>query len=348
MRLRPPPRPVQALLLLAVASGGPAAAAGGFITNSATSEATSILSGKSGENMACDNGAWKTVDGDPEFGCDGATPGQLGRKVAGWNGAPPTGDEWLTFDFKKPVTLVGLRYSGGGDKIHDADEMSISIGPSKDGPWQSVGKFSGKEGAGKANQWHLVWQSFSFSDAQTSQHWKWTIHSRHSQWQVWVGEVQFEEQSAWGWWLIGLLVFGSAGYFGGGALYNRQTRGLRGAAAVPSRRELAGLAALVVDGLELTKARLRGRPVGPKGLSVGGGNSAGLSKGGPKQKEKKEKKEKKKKKKKAKMPTGSHPDAGAAGTTSEQLVSVETVEAERAQPEGTAAGGGGRWVHQTM
>ena len=35
----------------------------GFITNSATSEANSILSGKSGQNMACDNAAWKAVDG---------------------------------------------------------------------------------------------------------------------------------------------------------------------------------------------------------------------------------------------------------------------------------------------
>ena len=37
----------------------------GYITNTATSEADSILSGKSGENLACDNGAWRAVDGNP-------------------------------------------------------------------------------------------------------------------------------------------------------------------------------------------------------------------------------------------------------------------------------------------
>jgi hypothetical protein len=94
------------------------------------------------------------VDGVMDFGCDGATPGTPGRPVNGWNAGPGTenAQQWLVFDFKQPTTLSALRYTGGGDTIHDADEMTISVGSSAQGPWKQIGPaFHGKPGDGKAN-----------------------------------------------------------------------------------------------------------------------------------------------------------------------------------------------------
>jgi hypothetical protein len=94
------------------------------------------------------------VDGVMDFGCDGATPGTPGRPVNGWNAGPGTdnANQWLVFDFKKPITLSALRYTGGGDKIHDADEMTISVGSSAQGPWKQIGPaFHGQAGDGKPN-----------------------------------------------------------------------------------------------------------------------------------------------------------------------------------------------------
>eukprot|EP01047_Picozoa_sp_COSAG01_P105642 COSAG01_NODE_34834_length_541_cov_1.033937_2_plen_92_part_01 len=48
---------------------------GGWIENTGTAD-NNIVSGSSGENLACPNNAWKTVDGIEDFGCVGATPGQ--------------------------------------------------------------------------------------------------------------------------------------------------------------------------------------------------------------------------------------------------------------------------------
>ena len=196
-----------------------AAAPAGYLSNAATSAANALVVASSGENLACANNAWKTVDGKPNFGCDGATPGHTGAPVAGWNAGPgtPHAAQWLVFDFKSAVTLSGLRFSGGGDKIHDADEMTISTGAASTGPWAPVGAaFNGKAGAGKPNTWNEVWQEFEFPSASTNDElfiqmmnlafkmmtlvqqtaarfWRWDIKTRHSEWQVWVGEVEFYE-----------------------------------------------------------------------------------------------------------------------------------------------------------
>ena len=125
-----------------------------WIANSATGPSDALVVANSGENLACANNAWKAVDGVLDFGCDGATPGTPGRPVNGWNAGPgvDNAQQWLVFDFKQPATLSALRYTGGGDRIHDADEMTISVGSSAQGPWTQVGSaFHGKAGDGKAN-----------------------------------------------------------------------------------------------------------------------------------------------------------------------------------------------------
>jgi hypothetical protein len=83
--------------------------------NSAESAATSIVSGSSGETLACPNYAWKAVDGIDDFGCVAGTGGALAPgldgKPGGWNAgpAPANSDNWLTFDFGEPVRLEGFR-----------------------------------------------------------------------------------------------------------------------------------------------------------------------------------------------------------------------------------------------
>ena len=49
-------------------------AAGGWIENTGTLS-NSIVSGSSGENLACPNNAWKVADGIEDFGCKAAHPG---------------------------------------------------------------------------------------------------------------------------------------------------------------------------------------------------------------------------------------------------------------------------------
>ena len=193
------------------------AALAGYIHNEASSAETSIVSGSSGENLACANQAWKAADGETFFGCDGATPGTKGKPVGGWNAGPggPDALQFLTFDFKQPVTLTGLRFSGAGDKIHDANAMTVEVGASQNGPWTQVGAFEGEAGSGKPNTWSEVWQEFEFTKT-TSQHWKWNFKSRHSEWQVWVGEVEWHEASVWGWVVVGVVLLGGGGYVGGG------------------------------------------------------------------------------------------------------------------------------------
>ena len=193
------------------------AALAGYIHNEASSAETSIVSGSSGENLACANQAWKAADGETFFGCDGATPGTKGKPVGGWNAGPggPDALQFLIFDFKQPVTLTGLRFSGAGDKIHDANAMTVEVGASANGPWTQVGAFAGEAGSGKPNTWSEVWQEFEFSKT-TSQHWKWNFKTRHSEWLVWVGEVVWHEASVWGWVVVGVVLLGGGGYVGGG------------------------------------------------------------------------------------------------------------------------------------
>jgi hypothetical protein len=83
--------------------------------------------------------------------------------------------------------------------------------------------------------------------------------SRHSQYQLWVGEVQFYESSDVGWVITGMLLLGGCSYFGGGYWHNSRSRGLRGVAALPHRQFWMELAGLVEDGMNFSRETLRGR-----------------------------------------------------------------------------------------
>ena len=204
----------------------------GWIDNTGTAD-NSIVSGSSGDNLACLNNAARTaVDGIVDSWVRRPQPGQplaprLHGTPGGWNAAPPGEDEWLTFDFGKPVTLDGFRYRGDGN---DAKGI-VTLWPQKTGPGNTVDKFEGQKGKGKANTWNLVWQEFEFSST-TSQHWKFTATSPRFQSGRYGLGRQFHQPSNWGWIVIALLVFGGGGYFGGGYLYNKN----RGRAAIPHER----------------------------------------------------------------------------------------------------------------
>lgn len=88
---------------------------------------------------------------------------------------------------------------------------------------------------------------------------RWDILSRHSQYQLWVGEVQFYESSYFGWIIVTVLLLGGFSYFGGGSWYNSSSRGLRGAAALPHRQFWMEVAGLVEDGVNFTREIVRGR-----------------------------------------------------------------------------------------
>lgn len=250
-----------------------------WIVNSATSAEDALVVESSGENLACANNAWKAVDGVMGFGCDGATPGTTGRPVAGWNAGPSTANavQFLVLDFKRAVTLSALRYTGGGDKVHDADEMAISVGATAKGPWTQIGApFHGKAGDGKPNTWNDLEQAFDFPSS-TAQFWRWDITTRHSEWQVWVGEVQFFEVSNWGWYLVGALLAATASYVGCGYIYNTRSKGMaHGAAALPHRHFWLDVAGLVQDGIQYSRERLNGtthsgRSGGRSGSTASGG-----------------------------------------------------------------------------
>lgn len=321
----------------------PTGTEGGWIDNTGTAD-NSIVSGSSGDNLACpNNAAWTAVDGIVDFGCAGATPGQplapgLHGTPGGWNAAPPGEDEWLTFDFGKPVTLDGFRYSGGGDGVHDAKGIVISVGASKNGPWNTVDKFEGQKGKGKANTWSLVWQEFEFSST-TSQHWKFTATSpRFSEWQIWVGEIQFHQPSNWGWIVIALLVFGGGGYFGGGYLYNKN----RGRAAIPHERFWNDVLGLVLDGLNYARGK------GRSGMSYQGSSSRrAIGDDSKRGKEKKQKKEAKAKQGKQGRKTSTK--SGRQRASDELLAaapdSISSADGDQKEAKSTASGGGGRWVH---
>ena len=256
--------------------------------NSGT-ETSSIVSGSSGENLACPNNAWKVADGIVDFGCKAAHPGHdlvkgLNGVPGGWNAGPgdPDKDDWLSFDFGSPKALVGFRYSGAGDKVHDAKDLVLAVGTSKNGPWTQVATFTALEGKNQPNTWNLAWQEFEFP-ATTSQHWKWTAKSpRYSQWQIWVGEFQFREPSDWGWWFLGFVFFGGVAYLGGGYAYNTSQKGRK---QIPHAQLWRELQALVLDGVNLCRG---GSSMSRSARS--GGSSARHSSSGASAKSKKEKK----------------------------------------------------------
>jgi len=334
------------------------AGAGGWIENSGTASA-SIVSGSSGENLACPNNAWKAVDGIEDFGCKASHPGHelvagLHGVPGGWNAGPggPDKDDFLTFDFGSAKTLLGFRYTGAGDKVHDAKTIVVEVGTSKTGPWTQVATFTGKDGKHGANSWNKVWQEFEFP-ATTSQHWKWTAKApRYSQWQIWVGEIQWREPSDWGWWFIALFVGGGSVYLFGGYAYNVKQRGRR---EIPHQHLWLAVRALVVDGVNWSRSG--GRP--PMHAASRGASKATKT---DKKKEKKEKKDKsgekaeKKDKKAKKASSGGDgrqrsldmPLAAAAAAAAEDPIAGGSSggggSENRTSAAGTAAGGGGRWL----
>jgi hypothetical protein len=87
---------------------------------------------------------------------------------------------------------------------------------------------------------------------------RWDILSRHSPFQVWVGEVEFYEGSYLGWIVVTVLLLGGSSYFGGGYWYNSRSRGLRGIAALPHRQFWIEVAGLVEDGVNFTRETVHG------------------------------------------------------------------------------------------
>lgn len=135
-----------------------------------------------------------------------------------------------------------------------------------------------------------------------------------------------------------VLVFVAAfAYLAIGGAWNMQKNGLRGKAALPHRRQWADLAALVQDGIAFTRGKAL--PVAASRVSPSAVSRSS---------QKKSKKEKKQKV--SRMPSGSYPDAEKAeqllpDTISQALPAAKSPPAAVATAEGTAAGGGGRWVH---
>ena len=91
---------------------------------------------------------------------------------------------------------------------------------------------------------------------------RWDIKSRHSQFQVWVGEVQFYETTYLGWIIVAVLFLSGSSYFGGGYWYNSRSGGIRGAAALPHRQFWMELIGLVEDGVNFSRETLHGRSNG--------------------------------------------------------------------------------------
>ena len=105
---------------------------------------------------------------------------------------------------------------------------------------------------------------------------RWDILSRHSQFQVWVGEVQFYESSYFGWIIATVLLLGGFSYFGGGYWYNSRSRGLRGAAALPHRQFWMEVAGLVEDGVNFSRETVHGRSGRSRGNAGSRGRSADI------------------------------------------------------------------------
>jgi hypothetical protein len=254
------PRRLQLQLLL----GASLARTGtsGWMRNTASSEMGSIVVAHSGENLACANNAWKAVDGQAGFGCPAATGCPAEQcPILGWNAGTDNTLEWLVFDFKRPITLSSLRFSGAGDAMHDPKDMQVYASAAVSGPWREVGDpmvaSAGKHGQ---NTFNAVWQQFSFPPT-ASRYWKWEIKSRHGGYQAWVGEVEFyRAESAWGWAVAAALLGGGLLYVGGGIVWGRRYLGRGGGLnAHPHRHRWAELHGLVLDGMGWAQWRLLGR-----------------------------------------------------------------------------------------
>ena len=148
-----------------------------------------------------------------------------------------------------------------------------------------------------------------------------------------------------GWLFILILTLGAAGYLGGGALHAHKTQGKTLAAdgwqaMVPHRARWVELGALVQDGIQFSRARLRGTEPPPGG---GGSMDAALlppaSDGGREQKESGKKKKAGKKRSKQKRSSG---EGSPQGSPNPAPAPAPAPAADPAPAAGTAAGDGGK------
>jgi hypothetical protein len=168
-------------------------------------------------------------------------------------------------------------------------------------------------------------------------------------------------RTSWGFVLV--LALSSAAYVGGGVGFAVKRLGAPPAlSSHPHYRQWQEVGGLVADGVQLTQAKLTGRPMPKPSRGGSGGAGAGsyspLSDaesgggGSPSSKDKKKKKEKKEKKetKKGRGDSDGSPrsDTGAADAP---VVAAGAAGAAAgggggdAGVKATASGGGGRWVH---
>ena len=230
--------------------------------------------------------------------------------------------------------------------------MKISVGDSVSGPWRALGDpLVGAAGTHGANTFNEVWQEFGFPTT-ASRYWKWEISSRHGGYQAWVGEVEFYGTSDWGWSVITILFASTAVYLGVGMGRNFRVDGSTGLAALPHRAFWLEAKALVADGVLFSRRRLRGKPGRSKAVQsvrqslVENGSDlhgrAGVDELG-KTRYKKKHTNKKRKQNKSQIT-----DTHQAAANSDPVPATDTRGLEdtgETKASGTAASGGGRWVH---
>eukprot|EP01047_Picozoa_sp_COSAG01_P013730 COSAG01_NODE_652_length_14497_cov_38.547968_11_plen_322_part_00 len=144
----------------------------GYLPNHATSQNDSVVVSSTGAESGSE--AWKVADGKVAFRA--VAPGHINQFVGeGWNagGTDSKGANYLVFDLRKSMNIVGFAMYSVGDVTHDPNEchLQISNGFSKNKNWTTVGTFYGKAGFDGL-------QEFSGFRA-TSRFWRFYIASTH-------------------------------------------------------------------------------------------------------------------------------------------------------------------------
>ena len=164
-------------------------------------------------------------------------------------------------------------------------------------------------------------------------------------------------RTSWGFVLV--LLFAMAGYTAGGVgLAVKRSGAPLALTSHPHHHRWREFVGLVMDGVELTRAKATGKSAPRSSAAVRGGYKAVADPGGgnpgqkasSKQSEKTEKKEKKAEKKGKKAQRGGDggegsPDAARAPTSAAPAAAPAAVGATAGGPKATSSGGGGRWVH---
>ena len=348
-----------ALPLLLLGRLAPAWAFGGWLTNDGTAS-TSLVVADSGTTPS---GSPLIARQKPFMAVDGNVSSQ-------WNAEIDTTDNscWLVLDFgASEATIHGFALIQRGDITHDVKDHELQAGATQGGPWKTVGSFVGEEckpPAFAAAQCRVknqagaaaFRQAFDLPSPATSRYFRWVAKTRFSEYQLYLYEIQFRE-SGWGATLLLVLTVASCAYLVGGVGHAANTEGkpLR-LSSHPHLALWAEVHGLVVDGVEFSRGRRgRGGYMYAR-VDEGGradkrdegakekGSARAKAGGGGKQKKSRTSKERRRE---GADGHGASPGSG----TSKGAPAVEgrgdapTPAPPPAPVEGTAAGGGGRWVH---